>query len=214
MFKIYGGLTAFDQWVMDYALTNEHMSVGDRVSFRTACGGLRVMYAYDDGGTVMVNVPNQLLQDDKPIIVDLHGHPGCKTIFDVIPHDKPDGYDAIYADADRHDPNDLNGRVAALEAGGGSGEVVVFTVTGDEEYGCQQSFEDAMRIIEHGGRCVLRKDEVSDWGRETYYHEASYLSVGIPNDGEPSIIVTFMDYPLSGENSPISYTREGVFFGD
>ena len=97
---------------------------------------------------------------------------------------------------------------------GGSGDMVVFTVTGDEEYGCQQSFEDAMNILENGGRCVLRQDVVGDWGREIYYYGTSYLSVGIPNDGEPSIIATFMDYPLSGENSPISYTREGVFFGD
>jgi len=107
MFKINGGATAFDQWSVGHALTNEHMSVGDRVSFRTACGGLRVMYAYDNGGTVMVNVPNQLLQGDKPIIVDLAGHPGCKTIFPVNPKAKPADYDC--PNADRHDPNEVKG---------------------------------------------------------------------------------------------------------
>lgn len=168
MFKIHGGATAFDQWSNGYALTNEHMVVGDRVSFRTACGGLRIMYAYDEGGTVKVNVPNQLLQDTKPIIVDLSGRPGCKTIFDVNPHDKPDDY--VCLDADRHDPNATTGGTSGGSSVGGGAPYrtdreTVWEATIQTEYMEDSGFvtifpAPPFEITEHHQRYVVEFDGV------------------------------------------------------
>lgn len=159
MFKIKGGATAFDQWSVGHVLTNEHMSVGDKVSFRTVCGGLRVMYAYDDGGTVSVNAPNQLLQQSYPIIVDLHGRPGCKTIFPVNPCDKPDGYEC--PDTDRHHP-DESGSGSSLPKGGAPHQQLVTDADGVAKwedkpfyetfaYGSESYGTDGFNSVEVGG---------------------------------------------------------------
>lgn len=116
MFSILGGATAFTQWALDQKVSNEHMSVGDKVIFRAASGAVYGMYAYDDAGAVAVNVPNQLLQTAKPIVIELEGHPACRTMIPVNPAEKPDEYDDLYTEADRHDPKDVESRIKALEA--------------------------------------------------------------------------------------------------
>lgn len=103
MFKINGGAAAFEQWSVGQKLTNEHMAVGDRVSFYTPCGGLRVMWAYDDGGTVVVNVPHKLLTGTERIIVDLACRPSCHTVFDVTPAEMPEDY--VCPEDEPHDPD-------------------------------------------------------------------------------------------------------------
>lgn len=219
MFKIYGDAEVFNQWAMDYALTNEHMVVGDRVSFRTATGNLHVMYAYNEGGTVMVNVPNRLLQQDERIIVNLAGHPGCQTIFDIIPGEKPEGYDDLYVASDRHDPSDLVSRVAALEAGGGSGGVVVFTVdtngTGDYEngiYTCNKTFDEAVQILKNGGFAILVEESSFDSTYKFYWgmvHRCDYEQ----NDDGAGISVFIKSFGNNTDaNIWLWFTSDGIVY--
>lgn len=96
MFKIYGGGTAFRQWDQGYVLTNDCMNVGDEVVFRNSTGKTIPVNAREDGGAVVVDVPNELLMDCSNIVVELgqgNGrHHECFTTFEVERCDKPSGY--------------------------------------------------------------------------------------------------------------------------
>lgn len=89
MFNIKGGKEAFDQWSTGQVLKNPHMEAGNRVFFRGAGGAVYTMYA-DANGVV---VPNILLQDARPMTVDLENHPECRTRFVVNATDKPADYE-------------------------------------------------------------------------------------------------------------------------
>lgn len=92
MFYIHDGGTEFQQWEQNKMLTNEHMAVGDCVIFRNAGGKTIPMDARMENGTVVVDVPNDLLMDHTPIVVDLEGRPSCRTKFKVNKYDCPAGY--------------------------------------------------------------------------------------------------------------------------
>lgn len=96
MFKIYGGGTAFRQWEQGYVLTNDCMNVGDEVVFRNSTGKTIPVNAREDGGAVVVDVPNELLMDCSNIVVELgqgsERHHECFTTFEVERCDKPSGY--------------------------------------------------------------------------------------------------------------------------
>lgn len=83
MFVIYGGGNEFQQWEQGKKLTNEHMAAGDCVIFRNAGGKTIPVTARQDGGEVVVDVPNELLMHHANIVVDLKHRPTCRTHFKV-----------------------------------------------------------------------------------------------------------------------------------
>jgi hypothetical protein len=98
MFNLFDA-TKLTQWEQGKKLTNNHMTAGQKVLFSNSTGATAVMYAYDDGGIVKVNIPNELLQSAGKLIVDLDGSPSCRSRFDVNPADKPDNYTPVESDA-------------------------------------------------------------------------------------------------------------------
>lgn len=99
MFEIYGGKAAFDQWDLNQRVTCSCLKVGDPVVFN-AHGKRYTDKAYEKDGGIWADVPNFLLQKHGSIRVELgHGldvHLNCRTYFDVVKKDKPDGYDCPY----------------------------------------------------------------------------------------------------------------------
>lgn len=95
MFKIYGGNTEFNQWEQGKLLTNKHMTVGDRVLFRSGGGKTIPVDAKMKDGTIAVDVPNELLTRVDNITVDLVGKTGCRTTFMVNPCECPPEYAKI-----------------------------------------------------------------------------------------------------------------------
>lgn len=97
MFKILDGRSAFDQWDLGQKLTNDAMVAGDRVRFASSNGETGITYARDDGGTIVADVPNELLKTANPIVVQLGGGASwqCehKTTFAVNPAEMPEGYE-------------------------------------------------------------------------------------------------------------------------
>lgn len=98
MFVIANGESNFTQWEQGQKLINEHMTTGQKVIFNSASGGTTVMYAYNNDGTVAVNVPNKLLQSAGTLVVDLDGFAECKTFFNVEAAEKPVDYVLIETD--------------------------------------------------------------------------------------------------------------------
>lgn len=96
MFEIYGGAKHFNQWDVDQKVTNDCMVAGDQVVFCNATGMTIPMYAYNDGGTVVVDVPNKMLMCGANMLLQLgqgvDAHFECRTIIDVIPREKPEDY--------------------------------------------------------------------------------------------------------------------------
>lgn len=94
MFTIYGGKTEFNQWDQGQRVTNPNMVVGDKVRFWNATGETHPMIAYMHEGVVVADVPNDLLQNACPIVVELCGKPECQGRFTVnfVSDKKPDGY--------------------------------------------------------------------------------------------------------------------------
>ena len=94
MFTIYGGKTEFNQWDQGQRVTNPNMVVGDKVRFWNATGETHPMIAYLHEGVVVADVPNDLLQNACPIVVELCGKPECQGRFTVnfVSDKKPDGY--------------------------------------------------------------------------------------------------------------------------
>lgn len=76
------------QWDQGRILECHAMTDGDRVFFRGASGETYTMRVIHTG----VEVPNVLLQTAKPIVVDLEGHPECRTQIRVNPAEKPANY--------------------------------------------------------------------------------------------------------------------------
>jgi hypothetical protein len=128
MFKIFGGANAFKQWEKDQMLTNSHMNAEDKIVFRGASGKTVIMYAYNNNGNCVVNVPNVLLQDDNSIVINLDGKPECRTVIAIEAREKPEGY--IYTESDPHTPANIEARVENLEknGGGGTGGGVIYYV--------------------------------------------------------------------------------------
>lgn len=97
MFQIQGGKKAFDQWDLNQKVTNESMLAGDRVRFCSNNGETGITYARDDGGTIVADVPNELLRVAKTILVQLGSgaYWKCehKTTFKVNPAQMPEGYE-------------------------------------------------------------------------------------------------------------------------
>lgn len=96
MFTIYGGKDAFDQWDKGQRVQNPEMAAGDKVIFLNGCGETHPMKAYTYEGTVVCDVPNDLLRMARPMLIDLCGSREHTTRLMVMPRVKPDDY--VYED--------------------------------------------------------------------------------------------------------------------
>lgn len=96
MFTIYGGKTEFEQWDLDQLVSNPCMKEGNEVVFRNSHGETYVTKAFKQGGEILTDVPNYLLQKHGNILVTLEQgadrHTECETIITVTAKDKPEDY--------------------------------------------------------------------------------------------------------------------------
>lgn len=96
MFTIYGGKTEFEQWDLDQLVSNPCMKEGNEIVFRNSHGETYVTRAFKQGGEVLADVPNYLLQKHGNILVTLEQgadrHTECETIITVTAKDKPEDY--------------------------------------------------------------------------------------------------------------------------
>lgn len=131
MFTIYGGKTEFQQWDLDQLVTNECMKAGDEVVFRNAHGETYVVKAFEQDGAILADVPNYLLMKDGNILVDLEQglehHTDCRTTFNVIAREKPEGYNCECNIPNRETNNNGGG------SGGGADSVTVTFTYADED---------------------------------------------------------------------------------
>lgn len=100
MFEIYNSENQhFTQWEQNHVLTNPCMKAKDEVVFRNSSGKTIVAYARTQGGQVVVDVPNVLLQYPLNILVGLgqglEQHSECETVFSVVEADKPEDYEFV-----------------------------------------------------------------------------------------------------------------------
>lgn len=120
MFKIYDGRDYFYQWDLDRKLIVENPDI-EEVHFcnRTDECSL-VCEVFEEDGKQLVNVPNILLQTDWRIRA--YAYDGNSTkyekIFTVKTRTKPADY--VYTETEIKRYDDLEKRIKALEAGGGS----------------------------------------------------------------------------------------------
>ena len=91
MFKINGNQTEFTQWEQGKTLTNPDMAKGDAVQFYSGSGESAIMYAKEEGGTVVVEVPNSILQHAGNFTARLVKG-GGSTTFAVKEAKKPADY--------------------------------------------------------------------------------------------------------------------------
>ena len=63
--------------------------------FRSGCGEAIPVQAKTQDGTVVVDVPNELLMHRANIVVDLIGRESCRTIFDVKHCERPADYEFV-----------------------------------------------------------------------------------------------------------------------
>lgn len=80
------------QWEQGRCLKNEHMVVGDAVKLLNGSGESFTMYAYEKGGAVVVDVPNDLLQRDGVLTAYLIMNNDCRTNLYVEAQEKPADY--------------------------------------------------------------------------------------------------------------------------
>lgn len=99
MFTIHGGKTEFNQWDLDQLVTCSCLQEGDEVVFR-AFGKAYETTAFVQGGEVLADVPNHLLQKPGNIQIDLGWgldcHMDCRTTIAVAAKDKPEEYECPY----------------------------------------------------------------------------------------------------------------------
>lgn len=136
MFTIYGGKAAFDQWDKGQRVENPEMAAGDKVIFLNGCGETHPMKAYTHEGSVVCDVPNDLLRMARPILVDLCGSREHTTRLLVTPREKPDDY--VYEDNTMYPQESTGGASGAgcdCESGGGSGASAPLIVTVSDENG-------------------------------------------------------------------------------
>ena len=91
MFIINGSKTEFTQWEQGITLKNTNMAKGDAVQFYSASGESAIMYAKEENGTVVVEVPNRMLQFAANITARLVKGGGV-TSFAVMAAEKATGY--------------------------------------------------------------------------------------------------------------------------
>ena len=96
MFIINGSKTEFTQWEQGITLKNTNMAKGDAVQFYSASGESAIMYAKEENGTVVVEVPNRMLQFAANITARLVKGGGV-TSFAVkfVSYKQPEGYNFI-----------------------------------------------------------------------------------------------------------------------
>ena len=101
MFIINGSKTEFTQWEQDITLKNTNMAKGDAVQFYSASGESAIMYAKEENGTVVVEVPNRMLQFAANITARLVKGGGV-TSFAVkfVSYKQPAGYN--FKDNEHH----------------------------------------------------------------------------------------------------------------
>ncbi len=122
MFTIYGGNTEFNQWDVNQRVTEPSLVAGDKVIFRNSSGMTHPMKAYTDNGTVVVDVPNELLTMAVPVLVYVNGHPETRTSIPVVAQDKPEGY--VLVDNDDWPSDEVCGVDKLLKSGGAGYEEV------------------------------------------------------------------------------------------
>lgn len=116
MFSIYGGAKEFNQWELNQLITNPCMKKGDEVVFYNSHGATYVVKAFEQGGEILADVPNYLLQMNGNILVDLgqglERHTECRTTFSIVAQDKPEGYKCEYNIKSRTDSGSSVGTFA------------------------------------------------------------------------------------------------------
>ena len=91
MFIINGNQTEFTQWEQGYSLTNPNMKAGDAVQFFSGAGDGSIMTAKEEGGVVLVEVPNIMLKHASNITARFVNG-GDYTSFAVVGRKRPKGY--------------------------------------------------------------------------------------------------------------------------
>ena len=141
IFKILDGRGSFWQWDVNQRITADWLKVGDIIHVTNDKQPTAPMLkAYDFNGTVVVDVPNILLQDTLPISAYRYIEDGDaaatinKFIFKVRQRPRPDGY--VYTETETLTYHQLDERITYLEengTGGGGGSKItvdqVFTPT-------------------------------------------------------------------------------------
>lgn len=95
MFQIYDGSMEFTQWDQGQKVTCDRMDAGDKVVFINFSGATYVMEAYAEGGVIVADVPNKLLQYASPIVIDLQDQPCQYTRIGVNASEKPEDYEFV-----------------------------------------------------------------------------------------------------------------------
>ena len=126
MFKIYDGRDKFYQWDLDRKLIVAAAAIKEVHFCNRTDNCSLVCETYVEDGLTLVNVPNVLLQTDWKIHV--YAYDGLYTkyddCFEVVSRTKPADY--IYTETEVKRYEDLEERVAMLEASGGGGGSVDF----------------------------------------------------------------------------------------
>lgn len=137
IFKILDGRGSFWQWDLNQRITADWLKVGDIIHVTNDKQPTAPMLkAYDFNGTVVVDVPNILLQDILPISAYRYIEDGDaaatinKFIFKVRQRPRPDGY--VYTETEILTYHQLDERITYLEengTGGGGGSKITVDQT-------------------------------------------------------------------------------------
>ena len=137
MFKLYDGREEFFQWDLDEKLIVEDKTVTQvHFSNKTEDCSL-VCEVYELDGLKVVNVPNILLQDswDMKVYAYRDNHTVAKQRFKIVARTKPADY--VYTETEIKNYEDLEKRIAIIEANGGGGEIVVDETYNPDSYNAQ-----------------------------------------------------------------------------
>ena len=170
MFTIYGGKAAFDQWDKGQRVENPEMAAGDKVIFLNGCGETHPMKAYTYEGSVVCDVPNDLLRMARPILVDLCGSREHTTRLMVMPREKPDDY--VYEDntqgGDGVDYEEIERRLDSLA------KEMVKTVNGvlpddEQDVNTTAAYTAQFTINENGVACDVDTQHIKEQGATGRY---------------------------------------------
>lgn len=113
MFSINGNKSSFTQWEQGMQLLCSEMASGDKVYFTSASGESATMYVYEEGGKVVVDVPNRFLQFAVPMTAKLEKNAAVRGFFTVESAKKPEGYEFIDNETKGKPSSNMSGGVAS-----------------------------------------------------------------------------------------------------
>ena len=126
--KIYGDLSYFWQWDYNRKLIVDDGGACSQVHYCNGSGDSLVCRVRTDGDQRVADVPNILLQQDKPIKAYLYTEAadGTRTrsshLFTVLARSKPEEY--VYTETEVLNFSSISARMDKLEAGGVSDEKI------------------------------------------------------------------------------------------